>query len=419
MATESDTIVVVGGGLAAGKLVTEYRAAGGEASVTVVASEPDPPYHRPPLTKGFLRGEVEREGTYVRPAEEYEDEVVELRLGARAERIDPDAHVVVLEGGEEIPYTRLVLATGARPRPLPLPGADLVGVHTYRTLADADAVRTAAEEAHAAIVVGGSFIGAESAASLRLRGLDVTLIEMGPQLMPQLRAPELSAQLADLYRDEGVEVLLGTELAELTGNGKLLTGAKTKDGSTIEGYLAIVGIGVVPNVELANDAGAEVDDGIVVDERFRTSLPDVYAVGDVARYPDPTSGRLRRIEHWSNANAQGGHLGRQLAGARAAYDELPVFFTQLFDKKFQVLGDVEPATECVLRGSVAEGRVLGFHLTDEKRLVGAVVHGQAADLVAELETLIRERPVIDDPTRLADENMRPTEAVGARGASPA
>ena len=419
MATESDTIVVVGGGLAAGKLVTEYRAAGGEASVTVVASEPDPPYHRPPLTKGFLRGEVEREGTYVRPAEEYEDEVVELRLGARAERIDPDAHVVVLEGGEEIPYTRLVLATGARPRPLPLPGADLVGVHTYRTLADADAVRTAAEEAHAAIVVGGSFIGAESAASLRLRGLDVTLIEMGPQLMPQLRAPELSAQLADLYRDEGVEVLLGTELAELTGNGKLLTGAKTKDGSTIEGYLAIVGIGVMPNVELASDAGAEVDDGIVVDERFRTSLPDVYAVGDVARYPDPTSGRLRRIEHWSNANAQGGHLGRQLAGARAAYDELPVFFTQLFDKKFQVLGDVEPATECVLRGSVAEGRVLGFHLTDEKRLVGAVVHGQAADLVAELETLIRERPVIDDPTRLADENMRPTEAVGARGTSPA
>ena len=419
MATESDTIVVVGGGLAAGKLVTEYRAAGGEALVTVVASEPDPPYHRPPLTKGFLRGEVEREGTYVRPAEEYEDEVVELRLGARAERIDPDAHVVVLEGGEEIPYTRLVLATGARPRPLPLSGADLVGVHTYRTLADADAVRTAAEEAHAAIVVGGSFIGAESAASLRLRGLDVTLIEMGPQLMPQLRAPELSAQLADLYRDEGVEVLLGTELAELTGNGKLLTGAKTKDGSTIEGYLAIVGIGVMPNVELANDAGAEVDDGIVVDERFRTSLPDVYAVGDVARYPDPTSGRLRRIEHWSNANAQGGHLGRQLAGARAAYDQLPVFFTQLFDKKFQVLGDVEPATECVLRGSVAEGRVLGFHLTDEKRLVGAVVHGQAADLVAELETLIRERPVIDDPTRLADENMRPTEAVGARGASPA
>ena len=416
MATESDTIVVVGGGLAAGKLVSEYRAAGGEASVTVVASEPDPPYHRPPLTKGFLRGEVEREGTYVRPAEEYEDEVVELRLGTRAERIDPDAHVVVLEGGEEIPYATLVLATGARPRPLPLPGADLVGVHTYRTLADADAVRTAAEEAHAAIVVGGSFIGAESAASLRLRGLDVTLIEMGPRIMPQLGSAELSEELADFYREQGVEILFETELAELTGNGKLLTGARTKDGTTLEGYLAGVGIGVVPNVELAEAAGAKVDNGIVVYERFRTTLPDVYAVGDVARYPDPTSGRLRRIEHWSSANAQGGHLGRQFAGSKDPYDELPVFFTQLFDKKFQVLGDPESATESVGRGSLADGRFVGFHLTAEGRLVGAVVHGESADVVEELKTLIRERRVIDDPARLTDDNVRPAEAVGARGA---
>jgi 3-phenylpropionate/trans-cinnamate dioxygenase ferredoxin reductase subunit len=413
MAPESDTIVVVGGGLASARFATEYRAAGGEAPVTILSSEEDPPYHRPPLTKGFLRGEVERDGTYVRPAEEYEDEVVELRLGVRAERIDPEKHAVVLEGGDEVRYATLVLATGARPRPLPLPGADLVGVHTYRFLSDAATVRTAAEEAHAAIVVGGSFIGAESAASLRLRGLDVTLVEMGPRLMPQLGSAALSDELADLYREQGVEVLLETELAELTGNGKLLTGARTKDGTTVEGYLAIVGIGVVPNVELAEDAGAEIDNGVVVDERFRTSLADVYAIGDVARYPDSTSGRLRRIEHWSSANAQGGHLGRQLAGSRAAYDELPVFFTQLFDKKFQVLGDPESATESVVRGSLAEGRFVGFQLTGEGQLVGAVVHGEPADVVEELKTVIRERPVIDDPVRLADENVRPAEAVGA------
>jgi 3-phenylpropionate/trans-cinnamate dioxygenase ferredoxin reductase subunit len=413
MAPESDTIVVVGGGLASARFATEYRAAGGEAPVTILSSEEDPPYHRPPLTKGFLRGEVERDGTYVRPAEEYEDEVVELRLGVRAERIDPEKHVVVLEGGDEVRYATLVLATGARPRPLPLPGADLVGVHTYRFLSDAATVRTAAEEAHAAIVVGGSFIGAESAASLRLRGLDVTIIEMGPRLMPQLGSAALSDELADLYREQGVEVLLETELAELTGNGKLLTGARTKDGTTVEGYLAIVGIGVVPNVELAEDAGAEIDNGVVVDERFRTSLADVYAIGDVARYPDSTSGRLRRIEHWSSANAQGGHLGRQLAGSRAAYDELPVFFTQLFDKKFQVLGDPESATESVVRGSLADGRFVGFQLTGEGQLVGAVVHGEPADVVEELKTVIRERPVIDDPVRLADENVRPAEAVGA------
>jgi 3-phenylpropionate/trans-cinnamate dioxygenase ferredoxin reductase component len=413
VAPESDTIVVVGGGLASARFATEYRAAGGEAPVTILSSEQDPPYHRPPLTKGFLRGESEREDAYVRPAQEYEDEVVELRLGVIAEKIDPERHVVVLAGGEEVPYGTLVLATGARPRPLPLPGADLVGVHTYRFLPDADTVRTAADEAHSAIVVGGSFIGAESAASLRLRGLDVTLVEMGPRLMPQLGSPELSDQLAGLYREQGVEVLLDTELAELSGNGRLLTGARTKDGTTIEGYLAVVGIGVVPNVELAQEAGAEVDNGIVVDERFRTSLPDVYAIGDVARYPDPTAGRLRRIEHWSSANAQGGHLGRQLAGSQDPYDELPVFFTQLFDKKFQVIGDPESATETVLRGSLADGRAVGFHLTGEGRLVGAVVNGEPADVVEELKTLIRERPVIDDPGRLADGHTRPAEAVGA------
>ena len=379
--------------------------------MTILSAEPDPPYNRPPLTKGFLRGEMDRDGPLVRPAEEYEDDVVELRLGATAERIDPDAHEVELSGGERVPYGTLVVATGARPRQLPLPGADLVGVHTYRTLRDAEAVIQAAEDAHAAIVIGGSFIGAETAASLRTRGLEVTLVEMGETLMPQLRCPDLSAELVELYRSEGVEVLLETQLEELTGNGRLLTGARTADGRTLEGFLAIVGVGVVPNVELAQDAGADVEDGIVVDERFRTSLADVYAIGDVARYPDPTSGRMRRIEHWSNADAQGKHLGRQLAGARVAYDELPVFFTQLFDRKLQVLGDVELAVDSVLRGSLADGRLVGFHLTEDSRLVGAVVHGESADVVAELGALIREKPVVDDPTRLSDESLRPADAV--------
>jgi 3-phenylpropionate/trans-cinnamate dioxygenase ferredoxin reductase subunit len=409
----ADSIVIVGGGLAAARLAVEYRAAGGEADVTILASEPDPPYNRPPLTKGLLRGEQDRDSTLVQPLEAYVDAVVELRLDTTVDAIDPDGHELELSGGERVGYGTLVVATGARPRSLPVPGADLVGVHTYRTLADAEAVIREAEEAHSAIVIGGSFIGSETAASLRTRGLGVTLVETGGALMPQLRAPELSAELLELYRAEGVEVLLGTQLEELTGNGRLLTGARTGDGRTLEGYLAIVGIGVVPNVELVERAGAEVDDGIVVDERFRTSLSDVYAIGDVARYPDLTSGRLRRIEHWSNADAQGAHLGRQLAGARAAYDVVPVFFTQLFGRKLQVLGDVEPAVECVLRGSLADGRLIGFHLDEKRRLVGAVIHGQAADVGAELETLLRERPVIEDQARLVDDSLRPAEAVAA------
>lgn len=409
----TDSIIIVGGGLAAARLVSEYRTAGGDAEVTILSAEPDPPYNRPPLTKGFLRMEQDRDSTLVRPLDEYEDDVVELRLGTMVEAIDPAEHEVELTSGERVPYGKLVLATGARPRVLPIPGADLVGVHTYRTLADAEAVSAAADDARSAIVIGGSFIGAETAASLCLRGLDVTLVEMGDTLMPQLRCADLSAELVDLYRAEGVDVLLETQVEEFTGNGRLLTGARTMDGETIEGYLAIVGVGVVPNVELAEEAGADVDDGIVVDERFRTSLPDVYAIGDVARYPDPTAGRHRRIEHWSNADAQGAHLGRQLAGSRAAYDALPVFFTQLFGRKLQVLGDVERATECILRGSLAEGRLIGFHLADDRRLVGAVIHGQAADVAVELEDLLRGGAVVDDPVRLLDGNLRPADAVVA------
>jgi 3-phenylpropionate/trans-cinnamate dioxygenase ferredoxin reductase subunit len=409
----TDPIVVVGGGLAAGRLAAEYRAAGGEADLTLLSAEPDPPYHRPPLTKGFLRGEQDRDSTLLRPAAEYEDDVVELRLGATVKAIHPAGHEVELAGGERVGYGRLVLATGARPRKLPIPGADLVGAHTYRTLVDAEAVSAAADEARAAVVIGGSFIGAETAASLHARGLAVTLVETGDTLMPQLRCPDLSAELVDLYRAEGVDVLLETELEELTGNGRLLTGARTTDGETIEAYLAIVGVGVEPNVELAESAGAELDDGIVVNQRFETSLPDVFAIGDVARYPDPTTGRHRRIEHWSNADAQGAHLGRQLAGSRASYDVLPVFFTQLFGLKLQVLGDVEQATECILRGSLAEGRLIGFHLADDRRLVGAVIHGEAADVAVELEELLRRQIVVDDPGRLLDGNLRPAEAVVA------
>jgi 3-phenylpropionate/trans-cinnamate dioxygenase ferredoxin reductase subunit len=409
----TDPIVIVGGGLAAGRLAAEYRESGGEADVTILAAEPDPPYHRPPLTKGFLRGEQDRDSTLLQPLLEWEEAVVEIRLETRVEAIHADGHEVELAGGERLPYGTLVMATGARPRPLRIPGADRVGVHTYRTLADAEAVSAAAEEAHSAIVIGGSFIGSETAASLRSRGLAVTQVEMGPTLMPQLRCPELSDQLVELYRAEGVDVRLETQVEELTGNGRLLTGARTDDGETVEAYLAIVGVGVEPNVELAQEAGADVDDGIVVDERFRTSLQDVYAIGDVARYPDPTSGRQRRIEHWSNADAQGGHLGRQLAGSRAAYDELPVFFTQLFGRKLQVLGDAERAAECVLRGSLDEGRLIGFHLDDDRRLVGAIVHGESADVAVELEELIRRAVVVVDPVRLLDENLRPADAVVA------
>ena len=287
-----------------------------------------------------------------------------------------------------------------------MPGVDRVGVHTYRTLADATAVRDEAVEARKAVVVGGTFIGSEVAASLRLRGLDVTVVERGERLMPALSSDELSAQLSDLYREQGVELALGDSIEELHGHGRLLAGARLASGLDVEAYLAVVGVGVQPNVDLLEGTVAEIDNGIVVDDRFRTSAEDVYAIGDVA-LPGPVAGHTRRIEHWSNAHAQGAHLGRVLAGADAPYDVVATFFTQLFDVKLQVLGDPDGGVdEMALLGSIADRRALGFYLRDG-RVVGAVLTGQAADVVERVKEVVREKPEADDPEALlADPRWR-------------
>jgi NADPH-dependent 2,4-dienoyl-CoA reductase/sulfur reductase-like enzyme len=405
----SEPIVVVGGGLAAARVAQTYRGAGGDGRLVILSADDVPPYNRPPLSKGVLRGETDPEAALIEPASWYAEHGIELRLETEVERIEPSARRLTLAGGGTVDYGTLVVATGARPRTLPIPGAGLPGVHTYRRLADAVAVRDAAADAGRALVVGGSFIGAEVAASLRRRGLDVTLIEMGDRLMPALSSGELSAQLAALYREQGVDLLLGERLEELRGDGRL-SGARTASGVEIAADLAVVGVGVQPNVELLEGSGIEVDDGVVVDERFRASVEDVYAVGDVARFPDPVFGRQRRIEHWSNASAQGEHLGKALAGGRGAYDGISVFFTELFGLKLQVLGDPDGGVdEVVLRGSVAERKLLGFYLRGGK-LVGAVVAGQEPDVADELKALLREQPVAVDPARLQDESVRPAAA---------
>jgi 3-phenylpropionate/trans-cinnamate dioxygenase ferredoxin reductase subunit len=398
------SIVVIGGGLAAAKLAEAYREAGGEEVVTILSAEPELPYHRPPLSKAILRGESLPDDARVRPATYYEEQVIDVRLGARATAIDPVGREVVLDGEEHVPYGTLVVATGARPRMLPVRGADLIGVHTFRTMHDAVAVRDA-RDAHSTLVIGASFVGTEVAASLRTRGRYVTVVEPAGTIMPKLMCPMLSEQLAGLMREKGVDLMLGDEVTELRGNGRFLIGAHTTAGRDIEAFLAVVGIGVEPNSELLAHAGANVDDGVVVDERFQTSLEGVYAIGDVARFPEPVSGELRRIEHWSNAAAHGTHLGRMLAGSAAPFDDVPSFFTQIFDLKLQMLGDPRYVDDCALTGSVAEGRLLGIHL-HEGRVVGAVLAGQAADVVAETTKLVRERTRVNDPKELVPDASR-------------
>lgn len=407
-----DPIVIIGGGRATASLIDAYRDSGGDALITVLSADEHPPYDRPPLSKAVLRGEMEGMETLVHEREEYDDIVVELRLATDVESVDTGSHVVRIDDGEEIPYGTLVIATGARPRLLPVPGADLPAVHTFRTLSDAVAVSTEAREARKAIVVGGSFIGSEVAASLRMLGLEVTIVEMGDRLVPALASQDLSDQVEELYREQGVEIALGEQIEEFQANGLMLTGVRTAAGRTIESFLAVIGVGVTPNVEFLDGSGLELDDGVTVDDHFRASAPDVFAIGDVAHFDDALAGRSRRIEHWSNADSQGAHLGRNLAGGRKPYREVSAFFTKMFDVQLQLLGDTEGVDEVVLRGSIRDRNLVAFYLRDEILIAAAVV-GQAADMVEELRSLVRERPALSDRSRLTNSSVRPA-AVFAR-----
>jgi NADPH-dependent 2,4-dienoyl-CoA reductase/sulfur reductase-like enzyme len=404
-----ERIAIVGGGLAAARVVQAYREAGGEDAITLVSNDSWPPYHRPPLSKGFLRGEAEVEDALVQPAADYESAGVDLRLETTVESVDLEQRALRLVGGEAVRWSRLVIATGARPRRLPVRGADLPGVHVYRTIADAESVRSAAGSAGRAVVIGGGFIGMETAASLRRRGLEVTQIDRSQRLFAALGAPEVSASLERLYRERGVEIVLEDAVAEFRGNGTL-SGVVTQEGRTIEADLAIVGIGVELHTELFDGTGVAIDDGIVVDERFETSVPGVYAVGDVARFHDPVFGHARRIEHWSNADHQGRQLGRLLAGEDAPYDHVAFFFTELFGTKIGVLGDPDGGVdEVVVRGSLDDGKVIAFYLRGS-RLVAALLSGQDDETRSALNGLLREQPRVEDVDELMRERLPATVA---------
>lgn len=376
-------LIVAGGGLTAARAVKAYREAGGEGSVLLASAEDVLPYHRPALSKRFLRGETD-ETPFVGGEDFYREHDVEVRLSTRVERIDTAARTLVA-GGDELGYAKLLLATGSTPRRLDVPGADLPGVHVLRTVHDSAAIRAAAGEARHAVVVGGGFIGMEVAASLRFLGVDVTLVHLGNGLFDQLGSERLSAGLADLYREHDVELLLGEEVAAFTGDGAV-TGAETRSGRRIEADLAVVGIGVVPNIGFLETSGLELGNGVLVDERLATSAEGVWAAGDIARFRDPLFDRHRRIEHWSHANYTGDLAGRVIAGEDVRYDVVSSFFSEVFGTTLKVFGDTLQADETTTEGSVAEGLLVGYG--EQGRLAGALVVGQSEETEARLKEQI-------------------------------
>jgi len=375
-------LIIVGGGLTAARAIKEYRAAGGAGRIALVTKEQRLPYHRPPLSKRYLRGEAQAADTLVEPPEFYNDNDVELLLGTEVTGVDTSEQVV-----SGYRYDKLLLATGSVPRTLDVPGAAITGVHTLRTFDDSTAIREAAAQTRDAVVVGSGFIGMEVAASLTELGLDVTLVSRDADLFAQLRSPEISEHLVKLYRERGVEILRGDEVHTFHGRSRLDT-VELHSGRQLGAGLAVVGVGVQPAVSFLEDSGIAIQDGIVVDERFRTNVPNVYAAGDAAHFHDPVFGRSRRIEHWSNANYQGAEVGKVLAGADGGYDTVSTFFTESFGLTLKVFGDVSQHDDRVTRGSFAGGDAIVFYF-ERGRLVGTLHTGQTDETEAELKRLIR------------------------------
>jgi NADPH-dependent 2,4-dienoyl-CoA reductase/sulfur reductase-like enzyme len=386
-------LVIIGGGLASARAIRAYRESGGEGRVLLVSKDSVLPYHRPPLSKGYLRGQTEARATFVEPEEFYAESGVEVLLATAVGKVDSRAREVELEGGERLRFGKLLIASGAQPRRLDNSGADLPGVFCLRALADATVIREAADEAREALVIGGGFIGMEVAASLRHLGLEVTLVNRESGLFQALEAPELEREVALFFADNDVNLLLPEEVAAFRGRSHV-DSIETKTGKTLATDFVVAGIGVEPGVDFLEGSGLELDNGVVVNERFETSVPGIFAVGDVANFYDPLYRRHRRIEHWSNAGYQGVEVGRRLAGANGGYDRVSTFFTEIFGLTVKVFGDLTSHDDLIVRGSLSDRNLLGFYL-EKGRLVATLLTGQTDETEEELKRLIKDRAALD------------------------
>jgi 3-phenylpropionate/trans-cinnamate dioxygenase ferredoxin reductase subunit len=406
------TFVVVGAGLAGAKAVETLRAEGFTGRIVLVGEEADRPYERPPLSKDYLRGSVSREKVFVHDEGFYAEHDVELRTGTRVTELDPDAHTVTLahDGRDErLPYDRLLLTTGSEPRRLATPGADLPGVYSLRSLADADRIADAIRASDTVAVIGAGWIGTEVAASARQLDRDVVMIAPGVVPLERALGIEVGSVYRALHAAHGVTLRLQTGVTALHG-GASVEALELGDGTAVAADCVLVGIGAVPRVGLAAAAGLVVDDGIVVDANLRTSHPDVFAAGDVASAWHPVLRSSIRVEHWANALHQGPVAARNMLGIATEYDRIPYFFSDQYDLGMEYSGYAPRWDRVVFRGDPATGKFLAFWLAG-----GVVVAGMNAniwDVTDSVQQLVRD-PVAVDPGALADPDV-PLEALSER-----
>ena len=354
------SFVIVGGSLAGATAAATLRGEGFDGRVVMIGAEPLPPYERPALSKGFLRSEQPLEEQYVRPEGWYADHEVETRLGARAVQLDVRDREVVIAGGERVAFDALLVATGSRNRKLDVPGASLLGVFDLRTAADAERIKDAAGDGARVVCVGMGFIGAEVAASMRMLGHDVTVVEVFETTLYRVLGPEIGRALEALHRDHGVRMLFNEAVASFEGDGRL-EAVVTSGGKRIDADVAIVGVGTEPSVELMAGTGLDQGGGIPVGPALETSVPGVFAAGDVARHDHPVFGPIR-VEHFDNAIKMGETAARNMLGAGETFDHPHWFWSDQYDSQVQMAGVAATWDSTVVRGSIEDRSFCAFLL---------------------------------------------------------
>jgi 3-phenylpropionate/trans-cinnamate dioxygenase ferredoxin reductase subunit len=413
--TNDRTFLIVGASLAGAKAAETLRAEGFDERVILIGAEEERPYERPPLSKDYLRGEVDRETVYVHPEGFYAEHDIELRLGRTAVSLNTAARELALDDGERLRYDRLLLTIGAEPRRLSIPGGELDDVLYLRSVADCDVLRRRLDLGGRVVVIGAGWIGAEVAASARQRGLEVTVIDPLTVPLERVLGTEVGAVYRDLHLDHGVRMLHGTGVEAFDG-GTTVERVRTTDGRELDCDFVVVGVGVQPSTALAAQAGLAVDNGILVDEHLQTEAPGVFAAGDAANAHHPFYGERIRVEHWANALHQGPVAARAMLGEPDVYDRLPYFFSDQYDVGMEYAGFARTWDRVVFRGDPATREFIAFWLVEDRVVAG--MNANVWDVTDPIQRLIRDRVAVDD-RRLADPDVSLEELVPADAGSAA
>ena len=413
--TNDRTFVIVGASLAGAKAAETLRAEGFDERVVLIGAEHERPYERPPLSKDYLRGEVDRETVYVHPDGFYAEHDIELRLGRTAVSLNTAARELALDDGKRLCYDRLLLTIGAEPRRLSIPGGELDGVLYLRSVADCDALRGRLDRGGRVVVIGAGWIGAEVAASARQRGLEVTVIDPLTVPLERVLGTEVGAVYRDIHLDHGVQMLMGTGVEAFEG-GTAVERVRTTDGRELACDFVVVGVGVQPRTGLAAQAGLAVDNGILVDEHLQTRAPGVFAAGDAANAHHPFYGERIRVEHWANALHQGPIAARAMLGEPDVYDRLPYFFSDQYDVGMEYAGFARTWDRVVFRGDPATREFIAFWLIEDRVVAG--MNANVWDVTDPIQRLIRDRVAVDD-RRLVDPDVSLEDLVPADAGSAA